>query len=201
MRSAGSSIRRPDDRALAWPALGRLSSGKARQPRRSGEPLHRLCRSARRRARCWISKGSIRKNTCRSKTLQIFAGHVKARTGRYPVLYTNHATAKHIAANRFKHRLLARLPLWYARYKPDIRKVFPMGNWDRYALWQFSSAHNCGKKRCPYRVPGTLDDIDVNVASDECIGMKESGPTARFFRRSRRRSPLSPRPPSVRSRR
>ncbi|AWI56218.1 glycoside hydrolase family 25 protein [Sinorhizobium fredii] len=95
----------------------------------------------------------------------IFAGHIKARTGRYPILYTNHITAKQIAANRHQHRLLSRLPLWYARYKPEIRDVFPMGNWDRYALWQFSSSHNCGKKRCPYRVPGTLNDIDVNVAA------------------------------------
>ena len=95
----------------------------------------------------------------------IFAGHIKTRTGRYPMLYTNHVTAKYIAANRAKHRLLSRLPLWYARYKPDIRNVFPIGNWDSYALWQFSSGINCGKRRCPYRVPGTLDDIDVNVAA------------------------------------
>ncbi|OCP16735.1 MULTISPECIES: GH25 family lysozyme [unclassified Ensifer] len=95
----------------------------------------------------------------------IFAGHIKTRTGRYPMLYTNHVTAKYIAANRSKHRLLSRLPLWYARYKPDIRQVFPMGNWNSYALWQFSSGINCGKRRCPYRVPGTLDDIDVNVAA------------------------------------
>jgi GH25 family lysozyme M1 (1,4-beta-N-acetylmuramidase) len=103
----------------------------------------------------------------------IFAGHIKARTGRYPILYTNHVTAKYIATNRFKHRLLSRLPLWYARYKPDIRKVFPMGNWESYALWQFSSAHNCGKKRCPYRVPGTLNDIDVNVAAMRVAALKK----------------------------
>ncbi len=106
----------------------------------------------------------------------IFAGHIKARTGRYPILYTNHVTAKYIADNRFKHRLLSRLPLWYARYKPDIRKVFPMGNWERYALWQFSSGHNCGKKRCPYRVPGTLEDIDVNVAAMSLATLKQFWP-------------------------
>lgn len=96
---------------------------------------------------------------------EIFARHVKARTGRYPVLYTNHITARFIANRRDQYRLLSRLPLWYARYKPDIRNVFPMGNWERYALWQFSSRANCGKRRCPYRVAGTLEDIDVNVAS------------------------------------
>ena len=102
----------------------------------------------------------------------IFAGHVKTRTGRYPILYTNHITAKYIAAHRAKHRLLSRLPLWYARYKPDIRQVFPMGNWESYALWQFSSGINCGKRRCPYRVPGTLDDIDVNVAAMSPLALK-----------------------------
>lgn len=95
----------------------------------------------------------------------VFAGHIKTRTGRYPILYTNHVTATYIATNRDKHRLLSRLPLWYARYKPDIRRVFPMGNWESYALWQFSSGINCGKRRCPYRVPGTRNDIDVNVAA------------------------------------
>lgn len=95
---------------------------------------------------------------------QIFAGHIKTRTGRYPVLYTNHTTAKYIAANRNKYRVLSRLPLWYARYKPGIRKVFPLGNWDNYSLWQFSASANCTKRRCPYRVKGTLNDIDVNVA-------------------------------------
>jgi GH25 family lysozyme M1 (1,4-beta-N-acetylmuramidase) len=95
---------------------------------------------------------------------QIFAGHIKARTGRYPVLYTNHDTARYIAAYRKDYPVLARLPLWYARYKPDVKGVFPMGNWDSYLLWQFSSGLNCSKRRCAYRVPGTLPDIDVNVA-------------------------------------
>ncbi len=98
------------------------------------------------------------------KDAQVFAGHVKTRTGRYPVLYTNHATARHIAANRDTYRILSRLPLWYARYKPGITGSFPMGNWDSYALWQFSAAANCTKRRCPYRVKGALNDIDVNVA-------------------------------------
>ncbi|KRB49929.1 lysozyme [Rhizobium sp. Root708] len=95
---------------------------------------------------------------------QIFAGHIKARTGRYPVLYTNNNTARYIAAYRNDYPVLARLPLWYARYKPEIKGVFPLANWDNYLLWQFSSGVNCSKRRCPYRVPGTLTDIDVNVA-------------------------------------
>ncbi|CAN7217086.1 GH25 family lysozyme [Rhizobium sp. LjRoot98] len=102
----------------------------------------------------------------------IFAGHIRTRTGRYPMLYTNHATARYIAANRDRFPILSRLPLWYARYKPGIRNVFPMGNWDSYALWQFSAASNCGKRRCPYRVAGTLTDIDVNVAAMSATALK-----------------------------
>lgn len=94
---------------------------------------------------------------------QIFAGHIKTRTGRYPILYTNHDTAKYIASHRREYPILSRLPLWYARYRPDIVGVFPLGNWENYALWQFSSATNCSKRKCPYRVTGTLRDIDVNV--------------------------------------
>ncbi|WP_246723560.1 GH25 family lysozyme [Rhizobium sp. ARZ01] len=105
---------------------------------------------------------------------QIFASHIKTRTGRYPLLYTNHSTARFIAANRDKYRILSRLPLWYARYKPGIRNVFPLGNWDNYALWQFSAAANCNKRRCPYRVKGALTDIDVNVAPMNRAALKRT---------------------------
>lgn len=96
---------------------------------------------------------------------QIFVGHIKVRTGRYPILYTNHNTAQFIADHRQDYPILARLPLWYARYKTDVKGTFPLGNWDSYALWQFVSSDNCSDKSCPYRVPGTLTDIDVNVAA------------------------------------
>lgn len=94
---------------------------------------------------------------------EIFSKHIHTRIGRYPLLYTNHKTAKHIAANKEQYPLLSRMPLWYARYKPAIPGVFPMGNWDSYTLWQFSSGSNCKKKRCPIRIKGALRDIDVNV--------------------------------------
>jgi hypothetical protein len=56
------------------------------------------------------------------------------------------------------------LQLWYARFSSEIEGHFPKGNWDGYALWQFSATPNCNTRRCPYRVPGTPTDIDVNVA-------------------------------------
>ncbi|MGH6859495.1 MAG: glycoside hydrolase family 25 protein [Phyllobacterium sp.] len=100
---------------------------------------------------------------------QIFAEQIKARTGRYPVLYTNGTTAKYIADRRLEFPVLSRLQLWYARYEADIAPHFPKGNWQDYALWQFASQNNCSKQRCPYRPSGTNRDIDVNIA-DMTVG-------------------------------
>jgi len=99
------------------------------------------------------------------KDAEIFARQIYKRIGRYPVLYTNHDTAKRIAARRDEFPLLSRLQLWYARFKGDVRGSFPMGNWDSYTLWQFSAHPNCNKRRCLYRVPGTEHNIDVNVST------------------------------------
>ena len=109
---------------------------------------------------------------------EIFARHLKTRVGRYPVLYTNHDTAKYIATRREEYPLLSRLPLWYARYRPEINGVFPMGNWDNYLLWQFSAAANCNESACPMRIDGTLDDIDVNtvpMARDKLASIWKAG--------------------------
>ncbi|MBX3583761.1 MAG: glycoside hydrolase family 25 protein [Rhizobiaceae bacterium] len=96
---------------------------------------------------------------------ETFARHVYTRLKRWPVLYTNGSTALYIAENRDRYKVLSRLPLWYARYKPAIGLHFPKGYWKTYALWQFSASANCDAKSCPYRPPGTPLDIDVNVAS------------------------------------
>ena len=75
-----------------------------------------------------------------------------------------------------RYRLLSRLPLWYARYKPEIGIHFPKGNWETYALWQFSAQANCNARRCPYRVPGTPTDIDVNVSTLDAEQLREAWP-------------------------
>jgi GH25 family lysozyme M1 (1,4-beta-N-acetylmuramidase) len=105
-----------------------------------------------------------------------FVRQVHRRMGRFPVLYTNGKTAQYIADNSYKYGLLSRLPLWYARYKPDIDVHFPMGNWQGYALWQFSAHTNCGRLRCPYRVAGTPEDIDVNVAPMDAAELRRRWP-------------------------
>jgi Glycosyl hydrolases family 25 len=107
---------------------------------------------------------------------EIFARRIHAKTGRYPMLYVNGSTAKHIGERRDEFRLLSRLQLWYARFAPEIEGHFPKGNWDSYALWQFSATPNCNARRCPYRVPGTPTDIDVNVADMTVAELRAAWP-------------------------
>jgi GH25 family lysozyme M1 (1,4-beta-N-acetylmuramidase) len=107
---------------------------------------------------------------------EIFSAEINRRTGRWPILYTNGKTAQHIADNRGAYPILSRLPLWYARYKPEIGTHFPKGNWESYALWQFSAQANCGPKACPYRVAGAKYDIDVNVAPMDARRLRAAWP-------------------------
>ena len=95
---------------------------------------------------------------------QKFVVRIHDKTGRWPMLYVNGSTAKHIADKRADYRILSRLNLWYARFTPEIEGHFPKGNWDKYGIWQFSATPNCNDRRCPQRIPGTPNDIDVNVA-------------------------------------
>ena len=107
---------------------------------------------------------------------EIFISYIKLRLGRYPILYTNHTTAVMIAANRDKYPILSRLKLWYPRYSSNIKGVFPIGNWQHYALWQFSSNINCSKKNCLYRPPGTPRDIDVNISNLSVEALRKAWP-------------------------
>lgn len=107
---------------------------------------------------------------------EVFANQIKIRLGRYPVLYTNGSTAKYISQHAADYPLLSRLPLWYARYREDITDKFPTETWPTYALWQFSSMHNCDSHSCPYRVKGAKSDIDVNVSTMDVAGLKAAWP-------------------------
>ncbi|MCP3056191.1 glycoside hydrolase family 25 protein [Aurantimonas marianensis] len=115
---------------------------------------------------------------------EIFADQIKIRTGRYPVLYTNGSTAKYVSDNKAKYPLLSRLPLWYARYRDDITGKFPEETWPSYALWQFSSMHNCDSRSCPYRVKGAKTDIDVNVSTMDVAGLKAAWPFNELIERA-----------------
>lgn len=123
---------------------------------------------------------------------EIFAKHVRMRTGRYPILYTNHSTSKFIAANRDKYKLLSRLNLWYARYKPSIPGVFPMGNWNSYTIWQFSSMVNCDDKTCLRRINGAGNWIDVNVVAMSPEKLKREWPFAKLWAKKPVAKPVVP---------
>jgi lysozyme len=92
-----------------------------------------------------------------------FIAHVHARTGRYPAFYTNFTTFRLISAKYDSTSLFAKTPLWIARFRDDVG-LDDVRVWPNYTFWQFSSELNCKPNQtCPYRVPGTREDMDVNV--------------------------------------
>jgi GH25 family lysozyme M1 (1,4-beta-N-acetylmuramidase) len=113
---------------------------------------------------CLASSGS-----CQSAAFKVTAEQVEAalrlvkqKTGRLPLVYANQSVAKALSARWSHSAEFAAARLWYARFKSTVTD-FPSGPWKTYALWQFSSEINCTSAACPYRVPGTQPDLDVNV--------------------------------------
>lgn len=92
-----------------------------------------------------------------------FLDHVRAKTGRSAALYVNFSVYKHISQRYPTSATLKAAPLWIARFR-DRHGMNDATLWPTYTLWQFSSELNCTSSGpCPYRVPGTRSDIDVNV--------------------------------------
>lgn len=86
------------------------------------------------------------------------------RTGNFPLLYTNHSVRSRLAPLIAADPRLAAVRLWYARFRSNIGPFFPDRQWKTYTLWQFASEINCKPPMtCPYRVPGTRYDMDLNV--------------------------------------
>jgi lysozyme len=107
-----------------------------------------------------------------------FLLRIREKTGRYPMLYANHAVVKEISL-RFPHdEVFSKAPLWYARFKSQVTD-FPTATWNTYTLWQFSSEINCAAlhpEGCLYRVPGTKTDMDVNVYGGSVADLKSKWP-------------------------
>jgi lysozyme len=104
-----------------------------------------------------------------------FIKRVKERTGRYPLLYTNHKSAKLLSA-KFKGTEFAEAPLWYARFESAVTD-FPSGLWRSYTLWQFSS-----EIRSQMTLPGVKPDMDVNVYNGTADDLKSNWPLTRSIR-------------------
>ncbi len=102
----------------------------------------------------------------------VFIKRIKDKLGRYPVLYTNHASAG-ILSLKFKGTEFADAPLWYARFRPTVTD-FPTGLWPTYTLWQFSSEIFFQKA-----IPGTKKDMDVNVYNGTIEDIKSHWPLTR----------------------
>lgn len=99
----------------------------------------------------------------------LFIERVKVRTGRYPVLYTNHASAR-LISSKYKNSVFNKTPLWYARFKSKVID-FPTGVWSSYTLWQFSS-----EILPQLQVPGTRADMDINVFNGTAEQLKAAWP-------------------------
>lgn len=98
-----------------------------------------------------------------------FVERIKLRTGRYPVLYTNHASAK-LISTKYRDSVFKNTPLWYARFKSNVTD-FPTGVWNTYTLWQFSSEIFFQQS-----IPGTTKDMDVNVFNGSIEQIKAEWP-------------------------
>lgn len=95
----------------------------------------------------------------------LFIKHIKEKTGRYPLVYGNRLVINAITELYGNDEIFSKTPLWYARFKRTISD-FPLGTWDSYTFWQFSSEINCKPTEtgsCLYLVPGTQTDMDINV--------------------------------------
>jgi lysozyme len=102
----------------------------------------------------------------------VFIRRVKELTNRYPVLYTNHASAL-ILSKKFSKTELINVPLWYARFKPAVTD-FPKGIWPTYTLWQFSS-----EIRIQKLIPGIHPDMDINVYNGSVDALRSAWPLAK----------------------
>ena len=67
--------------------------------------------------------------------IKAFHDTYKARTGRWPVIYTSTSWWSHCVGGR--HRFGKTAPLWVARYSTNVGALPP--GWNRYTFWQYSS--------------------------------------------------------------
>jgi GH25 family lysozyme M1 (1,4-beta-N-acetylmuramidase) len=107
-----------------------------------------------------------------------FIKRIKAKTGRYPLIYANNLVTKAISEQYGADEVFAKTHLWYARFKRSVTD-FPEGTWKTYTLWQFSSEINCdpaNRPACLYTVPGTAYDMDVDVYNGTVEELRKKWP-------------------------
>ena len=107
--------------------------------------------------------------------------YFKSKTGKFPLLYANGSVTIRLANAFSSDPDLADVRLWYARFKGNISSHFPTAHWSTYRLWQFSSEINCKRApgSCPYRVPGTRFDMDINAYWGSVADLRSAWPIDR----------------------
>jgi len=105
---------------------------------------------------------------------ELFIKRIFEKTGKYPFVYVNHKVFTEISNKYDKNSVFAKCPLWYARFINTLPKLSKK-IWEKVTLWQFASEINCRDKsnNCPYKVPGTANDIDINVFNGTRAELKE----------------------------
>jgi lysozyme len=112
---------------------------------------------------------------------QGFIERIRLKTGRYPMVYGDGSIVREISHRFGKDGVFSHTPLWYARFRDTISN-FPKATWETYTLWQFKSELNCSRSQiesCPYLVPGTRTDIDVNVYNGTIEDLRKNWPFSR----------------------
>ena len=107
-----------------------------------------------------------------------FIKRIKAKTGRYPLIYANNLVTRAISEQYGADKVFRKTHLWYARFKRNVTD-FPEDTWKTYTLWQFSSEINCdpaNRAACLYTGPGTAYDMDVDVYHGTVEELKKKWP-------------------------
>jgi GH25 family lysozyme M1 (1,4-beta-N-acetylmuramidase) len=122
---------------------------------------------------------------CQSSSYKVTVANIEAallyfkqKTGRFPLVYMN-GSVKDVLAQKFAAKpALSSVKLWYARFKSNIGPFFPDHQWASYTIWQFSSEINCSPQpgACPYRVPGTSSDMDINIFNGDKAALTAAWP-------------------------
>jgi GH25 family lysozyme M1 (1,4-beta-N-acetylmuramidase) len=109
-----------------------------------------------------------------------FIKRIHEKTGKYPLIYVNNAVFESINKRYDANSVFAKCGLWYARFLNTLPNLSTRV-WNKVTLWQFACEINCqvcAQKdakgncirreprytlNCPFRVDGTLYDIDINA--------------------------------------
>lgn len=98
-----------------------------------------------------------------------FCSLVRAKLGRWPLLYGGHLIREGIGTN--PDPILSQCPLWYARYATTPKGI-PHQVWPTYTLWQYTDGDSGIE---PHDTPG-CDGADRNIFDGSIDDLKIKWP-------------------------